>query len=80
MATKITTISLQTEDLELISKFNLSPTALIKERLAEYRKVSGLSAEFMVEQTKKIERLSKTIQEYADFLNKEQLMDKFLKI
>lgn len=78
MVTKITSISLQEEDLDIILRFNLSPTALIKEKLAEFRNISSVSMELLEEKQKKIARLVEQLQKAIDFITENGLSDKFL--
>ena len=58
MVSKITTVSLNDEDLALIEHYNLSPTALIKERLAQFRQIDTYAASMIKELHEKIERMT----------------------
>jgi hypothetical protein len=79
MATKITSVSLQDCDLEIIERFNLSPTALIKERLAEFRQVSSITEQLVQEKQQKIEVIMSKFQHALDFITKKGLIDEYLK-
>lgn len=78
--TKITTISLSSEDVALIEQYDLSPTALIKEKLAQFKEVDTFAAAKLRELNEKIKRLAATIQGYADFVESKGLLDEFLGI
>lgn len=79
MASKITTVSLNSDDIEIIEKYNLSPTALIKERIAEFREAFINSMKHEQELQQKITRILETMGKYRDFLERKGLLDEFLK-
>lgn len=78
MVTKITSVSLQDSDLEIIERFNLSPTALIKEKLSEFRQVSSITEQRLQEKQQKIEKLIANFQEAVNFIAEKGLSDEFL--
>jgi phage host-nuclease inhibitor protein Gam len=78
MSTKITSISLSQEDFELIEQYNLSCSALIKEKLASFRDVDTHAALKIKELNAKIIRLQEIIQKYCDFLESKGLTGEYL--
>jgi hypothetical protein len=78
MTSLITTISLTSEEKELIQRFNLSPSALIKEKIREYQLISESSVRIKEEYERKIANLRATIDKQRDFIEAEGLMDAFL--
>lgn len=80
MVTKIKSISISQEDDELIEQYNLSPSALIKERLAQFRDADTYAAVKIRELNAKILRLIQNFQKAIDFINENGLGDKFLGI
>lgn len=73
MASTITTISLTQEEKEFLDTNNLSPTALIKGKLAEIRE---FRAQPLLD---RIERLLNHMERYRVYLEKKGLLDDFLK-
>jgi hypothetical protein len=61
MGTNITTVSISDEDKILIEQYNLSPSALIKEALAEFRKINNSGIAVITELQRKIAKQSEII-------------------
>jgi hypothetical protein len=70
----ITSVSLTPKEKELISLFKLSPTAIIKSKLAELE----LMSEELPMYKNKMSRLSKKIQIFYDYLEQKDLTAEFM--
>ena len=73
MASTITTISLTTDEKEFLETNNLSPTALIKGKIAE---IQEFRAKPLLD---RIERLLAQMEKYRVYLEEKGLIDDFLK-
>jgi hypothetical protein len=69
----ITTISLTNEEKTLISEFGLSPTALIKEKLAEFYIIRARNNSEVSDLTEKIRILQSIIERFNKFIRINQL-------
>ena len=78
MAAKITTISLSQQDIDLIEQYSLSPTALIKEKLGEFRTIFTSAAIKIRELNSKIERLQDNVRQLMGFISDNGLWEKYL--
>jgi len=78
MSRKITTISLSEEDLEIIDKYNLSPTALIKSKLTEIREFEMQGIGELKEANRKLEAWKENAQKFQSFIEKKGLLDAYL--
>lgn len=73
MGSTITTISLTTEEKNFLDENNLSPTALIKGKIAE---IKEFRAKPLLD---RIERLLTQMSKYSEFLDKKGLLDEFIR-
>jgi hypothetical protein len=70
----ITSVSLTPQEKEMISLFKLSPTAIIKSKLAELQ----IMSEELPMYKNKINHLSKKIQIFYDYLEQKDLTAEFM--
>jgi hypothetical protein len=78
MTTIIKTISVSSKENELIQRFNLSPTQIIKQGLAQYRDLAEGNSLQIAELERRIKALQEVINKQRDFMEKHNLMDEFL--
>lgn len=79
MASKQIAVTLTYEEVEFLSQKNLSPTQLLKEKIHEIADLTAHSELAFKEARQKIERLAETLDKQRVFIEKEGLIDKFLK-
>jgi len=77
MSQVIKTISLSPAEDKFITDNKISPTRLIRNKLQEMIEFERNGAQNK-ELIAKVGRMKDTIQAYADFLNKKELIDEFL--
>lgn len=79
MANNITTISLTDEDKQIIERYNLSPTALIKERLAQFKEFETKGANNLRELNNRLTAWIGNHERIRLFIEKKGLLDEYLK-
>jgi hypothetical protein len=78
MANHITTISLSDYDREMIERYNLSPTALIKEKILEIKHFQELTSNITSEFERKIKAWKEIAEDTRSFIDKKGLTTEFL--
>lgn len=78
MVSKITSVSLNQDDLDTIDKYKLSPTALIKEKLRMIEEFQRTSGFIVKELERKVKIWSQIAEDYKKFLIEKNLINEFL--
>lgn len=81
MRTIITSVSLLESEKEFLDTNNLSPTALLKQKILDIQQsFEQFASKKLAESRKTIERLTIECDKRNDFIESEGLVDKFLSI
>ena len=78
--TKMYSVTCPDDMGEFISDKELSPSSIFQSAIQQIIDTSKISEQFLQEKMKKIEFLQQTIAKQREFIEKENLMDKFIGI